>query len=129
LNIRMHGYLIDQRGEYNSENNISAKPELEVEAEENELSTAESGIVWSHDKWEENSLSERKRFNAFDYKTHGLRINAVLHLLYSDYTTKQVGSITGQSDKMVDLYARQIEQEKLAKVAMKKYAEWSKSGK
>ena len=88
--------------------------------------TAKSGIVWTYDNWEEDSLSERKRLSASEYKTHGLRKNAVLRLLYADCTTKQVGSITGQSDKMVDFYVRQIEQEKLAEVGVKKYAEWSK---
>ncbi len=85
--------------------------------------TAKSGIVWTYDNWEENSLSERKRLNAPEFKTHGLRKNAVLRLLYAGCTTKQVGFISGQSDKMVDYYARHIEQQKLAKVGMKKYAD------
>ncbi len=41
--------------------------------------------------------------------------------------TKQVGAITGQSGNMVDYYAREIDQERLAKVAMDKYAEWTKT--
>ena len=89
--------------------------------------TTESGNAWTYDNWQEKSFNERKRLNASEFKTHGLRKNAVLRLSYAGCTTKQVGSITGQSDKMVDHYARHIEQQKLAKVGMEKYAVWTKS--
>ncbi len=41
--------------------------------------------------------------------------------------TKQVGAITGQSGNMVDYYAKKIDQERLAKVAMDKYAGWTRT--
>ncbi len=41
--------------------------------------------------------------------------------------TKQVGAIIGQSGNMVDYYAREIDQERLAQGAMDKYAEWTKT--
>lgn len=71
-------------------------------------------------------MDERKKFGLGQYATHGLRKNAVIRLLYAGCTEKEVGSITGQSKRMVEHYAKEIEQEQLAKVAMNKYAEWSR---
>ncbi len=89
--------------------------------------TSYTGRVWTYSRWQEAFSEERAIHNAQGYVTHGLRKNAVIRLLYAGCTTEQVGSITGQSNRMVDYYARQIDQERLAKVAMDKYAEWTKT--
>lgn len=89
--------------------------------------TSYTGRVWSMSRWQEAVAAERKRLGISDYVTHGLRKNAVIRLLYASCTTEQVGSITGHSPKMVDYYAKDIEQEKLAVIAMGKYAQWSEN--
>jgi integrase len=88
--------------------------------------TSYTGRVWTYSRWQESSMAERKRLGLEAYQTHGLRKNAVIRLLYAGCTEKEVGSITGQSRRMVEHYAKEIEQERLAKVAMNKYAEWSR---
>lgn len=84
-----------------------------------------TGRVWTYSRWQDCAMAERKRLGMEDYPTHGLRKNAVIRLLYAGCTEKEVGSVTGQSRRMVEHYAKEIDQEKLARVAMSKYAEWS----
>jgi integrase len=55
---------------------------------------------------------------------HGLRKNAVNALLEADCSTGQVSSITGQSLKMVELYAAKRNNRKMAKAAM---ANWERA--
>ncbi len=60
---------------------------------------------------------------------HGLRKNAVNELLECECSTAQVSSITGQSLAMVEYYARQRNQGRIADVAMLKWGNHKKSGK
>lgn len=85
-----------------------------------------TGKVWTYTRWSTCFAEERERLGADGYVIHGLRKNVVHRLLYAGCTTKQVGSITGQSDAIVEYYAKEIEQQRLAVVAMEKYAEWTK---
>lgn len=87
--------------------------------------TTSTGRVWTYENWQRSALRERQKFGLGHLTTHGLRKNAVCRLLYAGCSAAEVGSITGQTQQMVDHYAKQIEQEKLAQVAMTKYAEWS----
>lgn len=56
---------------------------------------------------------------------HGLRKSAVVFLLEAGCTSAEVAAITGQSMQMVEHYARQVNQEKLASSAVLK---WEASG-
>ena len=52
---------------------------------------------------------------------HGLRKSAVVMLLEAGCTTAEVASITGQSFEMVEHYAREVSQRKLAATAIAKW--------
>ncbi len=52
---------------------------------------------------------------------HGLRKSAVVMLLEAGCTTAEVASITGQSYEMVEQYAKQVSQRKLAAAAIAKW--------
>ena len=52
---------------------------------------------------------------------HGLRKSAVVMLLEAGCTTAEVASITGQSYDMVEHYAKQVSQRKLAAAAIAKW--------
>ncbi|SFV32900.1 Phage integrase family protein [Hyphomicrobium facile] len=52
---------------------------------------------------------------------HGLRKSAVVFLLEAGATTAEVQAITGQSMQMVEHYARQVNQKKLARSAILKW--------
>jgi integrase len=56
---------------------------------------------------------------------HGLRKSAVVMLLEAGCTTAEVASITGQSFEMVEHYAKQVSQRKLAAAAI---AKWESAG-
>lgn len=56
---------------------------------------------------------------------HGLRKSAVVFLLEAGCTSAEVAAITGQSMQMVEHYARQVSQQKLAAAAVLK---WEASG-
>ena len=56
---------------------------------------------------------------------HGLRKSAVVMLLEAGCTTAEVASITGQSYEMVEHYAKQVRQRKLAAAAI---AKWENAG-
>lgn len=69
----------------------------------------------------------RTRLKAFcagqghpDLKPHGLRKNAVIALLQAECSVAETSAITGQSYKMVEYYARQIDQERMAGAAILK---------
>ena len=51
---------------------------------------------------------------------HGLRMSAVVFLLEAGCTDAEVSAITGQSRQMVEHYARQVNQKKLASAAVLK---------
>ena len=52
---------------------------------------------------------------------HGLRKSAVVFLLEAGCTDAEVSAITGQSRRMVEHYARQVNQKKLAAAAVLKW--------
>lgn len=52
---------------------------------------------------------------------HGLRKSAVVFLLEAGATTAEVQAITGQSMQMVEHYAKQVNQQKLAAAAILKW--------
>ena len=52
---------------------------------------------------------------------HGLRKSAVVFLLEAGASTAEVQAITGQSIQMVEHYARQVDQKKLARSAIRKW--------
>lgn len=52
---------------------------------------------------------------------HGLRKSAVVTLLEAGCTDAEVSAITGQSRDMIEHYARQVSQERLARSAMRKW--------
>ncbi len=52
---------------------------------------------------------------------HGLRKSAVVFLLEAGCTDAEVAAITGQSRQMVEHYAKQVNQRKLAATAMSKW--------
>ena len=52
---------------------------------------------------------------------HGLRKSAVVTLLEAGCTTAEVQAITGQSMQMVEHYAKQVSQKKLAASAILKW--------
>ena len=56
---------------------------------------------------------------------HGLRKSAVVFLLEAGCSIAEVASITGQSWKMVEHYARQVSQRRLAAEAILK---WERAG-
>lgn len=60
-----------------------------------------------------------------ELKPHGLRKNAVIALLRARCTVAEVASVTGQSFKLVEYYARQIDQERMAEAAILR---WEQSG-
>lgn len=57
---------------------------------------------------------------------HGLRKSAVVTLLEAGCTDAEVAAITGQSRQMVEHYSRQVNQEKLARSAMRKWEQNAK---
>lgn len=52
---------------------------------------------------------------------HGLRKSAVVMLLEAGCTDAEVAAVTGRSRKMVEHYARQVRQKKLAAAAVLKW--------
>jgi len=52
---------------------------------------------------------------------HGLRKSAVVFLLEAGCTDAEVSAITGQSRQMVEHYAREVNQNKLAAAAVLKW--------
>jgi integrase len=58
-------------------------------------------------------------------KPHGLRKNAVIALLGAGCSVAEVAAITGQTYALVEYYARQIDQERMAEAAILR---WEQSG-
>ncbi|CAA2139627.1 hypothetical protein HYPP_01542 [Hyphomicrobium sp. ghe19] len=86
------------------------------------IATNSHGTPWTQDgfrtSWgrvlERMALPERLAFR-------GLRKSAVVMLLEAGCTTAEVASITGQSFEMVEHYAREVSQRRLAVVAIAKW--------
>jgi integrase len=74
------------------------------------------GTVWHR----QMRRPEFKSFREMRLTFHGLRHTAVNGLLEAGCTTAQVQAITGQTSEMVEHYARQVDQEKLAHEAIAK---------
>ena len=88
--------------------------------------TTSDGTPWTKDgfkaSWQAQMNVEelavlRERRRVF----HGLRKSAVVFLLEADCTDAQVAAITGQSREMVEHYARQVNQLRLAASAVLKW--------
>jgi hypothetical protein len=77
------------------------------------------GESWTRDGFQTVFRAEVKRIRTTGYVFQGYRKNAVNALLMAGRTAKQVSSITGMSLQMVELYSKQIDQERLAIEAMK----------
>lgn len=93
------------------------------------LLTNSHGTPWTQDGFRASWRAEmgrrvfkplRRRRRVF----HGLRKSSVVFLLEAGCTDAEVGAITGQSRQMIEHYARQVNQEKLARVAI---AKWGRS--
>lgn len=88
------------------------------------------GSAWTSDGFKSSWATEmeRREFRAFRRHRlvfHGLRKSSVVMLLEAGCTEKEVSSITGQSLQMVEHYSKQVNQQKMARAAMRK---WELSG-
>jgi integrase len=90
------------------------------------LLTNSVGTPWTQDGFRASWQAEmdrrifkplRRRRRVF----HGLRKSAVVFLLEAGCTDAQVAAITGQSRQMIEHYARQVNQRKLARAAVLKW--------
>jgi integrase len=84
------------------------------------------GEAWTTDgfktAWQkEMDREELAELREQRYVFHGLRKSAVVMLLEAGCTVPEVASITGQSWEMVEHYARQVSQKKLAAAAILKW--------
>ena len=84
------------------------------------------GTGWTPDGFKASWQTEMQRrelrpFKRHHFVFHGLRKSAVVFLLEAGSTTAEVASITGQSMQMVEHYAEQVNQPKLARVAILKW--------
>ena len=66
-------------------------------------------------------LDDRITLALEDFVPHGLRKNAVCALLEAGCTVNEVSSITGQTAQIVEHYAREVNQLKLAEEAIRKW--------
>jgi len=90
--------------------------------------TTTTGLPWTKTNWSDYFAREQRRVGIpKGYVFHGFRKNAVIRLLEAGCSIKETGSITGQSAETVLYYARQMEQKKLARVAMAKLEAWSRN--
>ena len=85
-----------------------------------------NGVPWTKDgfktSWQKQMADERlARLRAKRLVFHGLRKSAVVFLLEAGCTDAEVASITGQSREMVEHYAKQVNQRKLAAAAILKW--------
>lgn len=86
------------------------------------LMTNRRGLPWSQDGFRTSWGKMCQRLAVPDELVfHGLRKSAVVTLLEADCTTAQIAAITGQSMQMVEHYAKQVNQRKLAASAILKW--------
>jgi integrase len=90
------------------------------------LLTTLDGTPWSKDGFKSswNKEMHRRIFSPLKKNQlvfHGLRKSAVVFLLEAGCTTAEVQAITGQTIEMVEHYAKQVSQEKLARSAILKW--------
>jgi integrase len=88
--------------------------------------TSGSGEAWTengfHTAWQ-REMKEEKFARLRDQKCvfHGLRKSAVVMLLEAGCTDAEVSAITGQSREMIEHYALEVNQKKLAAAAILKW--------
>ena len=88
--------------------------------------TSTRGTPWTSDGFRASWGKEMRRSSMKPLKDaglvfHGLRKSAVVFLLEAGCTDAEVSAITGQSRQMVEHYARQVNQRKLAASAILKW--------
>jgi integrase len=88
------------------------------------------GTEWTQDGFRASWATEMDRRIFGPFRTHrlvfhGLRKSAVVFLLEAGCTVPEVAAITGQSWEMVEHYAQQVNQRKLARAAILK---WEQAG-
>jgi integrase len=94
------------------------------------LLASSRGRPWTSDGFRASWQTEMQRrifgpFGNAGLVFHGLRKSAVVFLLEAGCTTAEVSAITGQTMEMVEHYAKQVNQQKLARTAILK---WEKAG-
>jgi len=88
--------------------------------------TSSRGSPWTADGFKSSWAEEMKRevmrpLRDNNRVFHGLRKSAVVFLLEAGCTDAEVSAITGQSRQMVEHYAKQVNQKKLAAAAVLKW--------
>ena len=88
--------------------------------------TSSRGSPWTADGFKSSWAEEMKRETMRPLRDnnrvfHGLRKSAVVFLLEAGCTDAEVSAITGQSRQMVEHYAKQVNQKKLAAAAVLKW--------
>lgn len=91
-----------------------------------EILTSTKGAAWTTDGFKASWAEQMKRKELASLKEagcvfHGLRKSAVVFLLEAGCTDAEVAAITGQSRDMVEHYARQVNQKRLAAAAILKW--------
>jgi integrase len=81
------------------------------------------GQAWTADGLRTALFDARVDLGLEDHKPHGLRKNAVCALLEAGCTVNETAAVTGQTPQMVEHYAREVNQVKLAEQAMAKWAD------
>ncbi len=95
--------------------------------------TNQRGLPWTSDGFRASWTKELARpvmapIREAGLVFHGLRKSAVVFLLEAGSTDAEVSAITGQSRQMVEHYARQVNQKKLATSAVLKWEASANSG-
>ena len=83
--------------------------------------TSTKGQPWTLIWTKELNRPEMKLLRKKQLVFHGLRKSAVVFLLEAGCTDAEVSAITGQSRQMVEHYAKQVNQRKLAATAISKW--------
>src|SRR5690606_3768917 len=87
------------------------------------------GLPWTRDGFKASWQAEMNRpeFKVLRERRrvfHGLRKSAVVFLLEAGCTDAEAASVTGQSREMIEHYARQVNQRKLAAAAILRWETW-----
>jgi integrase len=85
--------------------------------------TTPKGGAWKVDHLRHEYTRLMRQIGFPGYSRHGLRKNAVNRLLEAGCTTAQVAAVTGQTMQMVEHYAAQVNQARLADEAIRKLIE------
>jgi integrase len=107
---------------------------VEINPDEGTIITKLDGDQYTKGGFKRTWEKQRDRFDLGGCHWHGLRRNSVNFLLEADCSIAQTSAITGQSFEMVQHYAKQVNQRKLAEQAMNKLStsggkpKWQTSG-